>query len=102
MVLNSIKEVARQRLIYAGHCLEDARTLTEVLRGRCEEASAAISGGAPAEPQVIHMVCASKEALAGVLNKKPQSSAATSGNSANGGELRRRVNAAANGNNANT
>ena len=57
--------MSRQRLIYAGHCLEDAQTLEVVLRGRSASNVTKRDGSSaqPATTQVIHLVCFSREQL---------------------------------------
>jgi len=47
----------RQRLIYAGHCLKDAQIVSEILEKRRDD----LEPSAELGPQVIHLVCASKE-----------------------------------------
>uniref|UniRef100_A0AC35F0C3 Ubiquitin-like domain-containing protein n=1 Tax=Panagrolaimus sp. PS1159 TaxID=55785 RepID=A0AC35F0C3_9BILA len=56
-VCSTKPEPKRQRLIYAGHCLKDTQTLREIV----EKASEGFEAGQEVGPQVIHMVCASKE-----------------------------------------
>jgi len=67
-VCESKPEVARQRLIYAGHCLENAQTLESVLRGRsASDASSTTNGSNGGNPQqqtqVIHLVYSAKDPL---------------------------------------
>lgn len=49
----------RQRLIYAGHCLDNDATIESFLRRSDDGDDLNVSNS----PQVIHMVCANKEAL---------------------------------------
>jgi hypothetical protein len=53
-------DVSRQRLIYSGHCLENTKTLHDVL-----QAHATMDGSDTTETQnqVIHLVCVSKDPL---------------------------------------
>jgi len=69
----------RQRLIYAGHCLQDNQTLREILTKRCEGLEETENLG----PQVIHLVCAPKEnpLMASGLRHRP--TAANSTNNSN-------------------
>lgn len=56
------QEASRQRLIYAGHCLQDGRTLRSVFENRPEE-----------EVRVLHLVCPPKEyADFGLRKRKTQ------------------------------
>uniref|UniRef100_A0A7E4VVB0 Ubiquitin-like domain-containing protein n=1 Tax=Panagrellus redivivus TaxID=6233 RepID=A0A7E4VVB0_PANRE len=50
-------EVKRQRLIYAGHCLQDHQTIRELL----DKSREGIEPGQELGPQVIHLVCAPNE-----------------------------------------
>uniref|UniRef100_A0A915E9W8 Ubiquitin-like domain-containing protein n=1 Tax=Ditylenchus dipsaci TaxID=166011 RepID=A0A915E9W8_9BILA len=52
-------EVPRQRLIYAGHCLDNAKSLRSILQARGD---AGITSE-ESQVQVIHLVCASKDAF---------------------------------------
>jgi hypothetical protein len=56
-VCSTKPEPKRQRLIYAGHCLNDTQTLREIV----DKASDGFEPGEEIGPQVIHLVCASKE-----------------------------------------
>lgn len=74
--------MSRQRLIYAGHCLDNDKTIGSVLR-RNDNGN---GDGCSEAPQVIHLVCVNKEML----------STSSFSNNENNNELRQRHNIANN------
>lgn len=67
------------RLIYAGHCLDNAKTLREIFNKRHEGME-----GTDLGPQVMHMVCAplpqlssAKPTMESTLRKRPTASNST-------------------------
>jgi hypothetical protein len=82
-VCSTKPEPKRQRLIYAGHCLKDTQTLREIL----DKASDGFEAGEEAGPQVIHLVCASKEPpqlSSGLRHRNAASTTNNSGTTATG------------------
>ena len=80
-ICSSKPEISRQRLIYAGHCLDNDQRIGSVLR-RDENGGDSCSEA----PQVIHLVCVNKEMLS--------ASSTSSSRTANSNELRQRHNVA--------
>uniref|UniRef100_A0A914E7M8 Homocysteine-responsive endoplasmic reticulum-resident ubiquitin-like domain member 2 protein n=1 Tax=Acrobeloides nanus TaxID=290746 RepID=A0A914E7M8_9BILA len=74
-------DISRMRLIYAGHCLDNAKTLREIFNKRHEGME-----GTDLGPQVIHMVCApipqmvsAKESIESSIRRRQTTASSTNG-----------------------